>query len=48
MDLQEILQSLRLVLAMEPDHLDHAIDLLDEAIQIDQQKTNSPKPCANP
>ncbi len=35
--LQEVLQSLRLVLEMEPDHLDGAIDLLDEAINRDQR-----------
>jgi hypothetical protein len=39
LELQEILQSLRLVLEMEPDHLDGAIDLLDEAIDIDQRKS---------
>ncbi len=38
-ELHEILQSLRLVLEMEPDHLDGAIDLLDEAIDIDHRKT---------
>ena len=36
LELQEILQSLRLVLEMEPDHLEGAIDLLDQAIDIDQ------------
>jgi hypothetical protein len=39
MGLQEVLHSLRLVLEMEPDHLDGAIDLLDEAIHLDRQKT---------
>lgn len=36
LDLDEVLQSLRLVLEMEPDHIDGAIDLLDAAIDIDQ------------
>lgn len=35
-ELDEVLQSLRLVLEMEPDHIDGAIDLLDAAIDIDQ------------
>lgn len=35
--LQEVLQSLRLVLEMEPDHLDGAIDLLDQAIHHDRR-----------
>ena len=39
LELEQILQSLRLVLEMEPDHLDGAIDLLDEAIDIDRRKT---------
>ena len=38
LDLEEVLQSLRLVLEMEPDHIDGAIDLLDAAIDIDQRK----------
>ncbi len=38
-NLQEILQSLRLVLEMEPDHLDGAIDLLEEAIALDRRKS---------
>lgn len=42
-ELQEVLQSLRLVLEMEPDHLDGAIDLLDEAIHQDQRK--NPRLC---
>jgi hypothetical protein len=36
-DLEEVLQSLRIVLEMEPDHLDGAIDLLDEAIHHDRR-----------
>ena len=40
-NLQEILQSLRLVLEMEPDHLDGAIDLLEEAIAIDRRQSPS-------
>lgn len=39
LDLQEILQGLRLVLEMEPDHIDGAIDLLDQAIDIDHRRT---------
>lgn len=39
LELQEILQGLRLVLEMEPDHIDGAIDLLDEAIDIDQRRS---------
>lgn len=41
LELQEILQGLRLVLEMEPDHIDGAIDLLDEAIDSDQRRTKS-------
>ncbi len=41
LDLKEILQSLRLVLEMEPEHLDGAIDLLDEAIHNDRKKPAS-------
>ena len=41
-ELDEVLQSLRLVLEMEPDHIDGAIDLLDTAIDIDQQRTRRP------
>jgi hypothetical protein len=40
LDLQEVLHSLRLVLEMEPEHLDGAIDLLEEAIHHDRR----PKP----
>jgi hypothetical protein len=42
-DLEEVLQSLRLVLEFEPEHLDGAIDLLDEAIHHDQRLV--PKVC---
>lgn len=41
--LEEVLQSLRLVLEMEPDHLDGAIDLLDAAIHNDRRPV--PKLC---
>ena len=45
LDLQAVLHSLRLVLEMEPDHLDHAIDLLDEAIHRDQRRVHKPAGC---
>jgi hypothetical protein len=44
-ELEEVLQSLRLVLEMEPDHLDHAIDLIDEAIHHDQRKCSKAGGC---
>ena len=43
LELAEVLQSLGLVLEMDPDHLDGAIDLLDAAIQHDRRPL--PKLC---
>ncbi len=43
-NLQEILESLDLVLEMGPDHLDGAIDLMEEAIQSDRRKSPADRP----